>query len=296
MHTLAFSTLACPQWSIEQAIQAASDYGYDALEWRLADGELITATLSEQIRDRLVAATRARHLPVITLDTSCRLLYNDEPQRLATLDEATAMLQLAHDLGAPAIRVFGGDPAPHVTMAASMAAAAAMLGAIAERARSFGVRVLVETHDALWSHTSNTRTLLDTANMSNTGIIWDVYHTCRAGESPAGAAQILGATIASVHIKDGRQTADGWQLCLPGEGDIPLGQIFRALHAQNYQGPFCFEWEKLWHPELAAPEVALPMGVRLIRKLIGQHLVPQEQIDPLVGDRDAGTPQQPPQV
>src|SRR5258705_8580032 len=31
---LAFSTLACPNWTAESVIERAASYGYDALEWR----------------------------------------------------------------------------------------------------------------------------------------------------------------------------------------------------------------------------------------------------------------------
>src|SRR2546421_662326 len=37
----AFSTLGCPGWTIEQAIEAAKDLGYDGIELRLLDGEVI---------------------------------------------------------------------------------------------------------------------------------------------------------------------------------------------------------------------------------------------------------------
>ncbi len=44
----AYSSLACPQWTIEEAIEAAVRYGYDAIEWRMADGEIITSETPEQ--------------------------------------------------------------------------------------------------------------------------------------------------------------------------------------------------------------------------------------------------------
>lgn len=38
---LACTTLACPGWSIEEAVSTAREHGYAAIAWRLADGALI---------------------------------------------------------------------------------------------------------------------------------------------------------------------------------------------------------------------------------------------------------------
>ena len=38
---------------------------------------------------------------------------------------------------------------------------------------------------------------------------------------------------------------------------MPIARQMQALAAINYKGYFCFEWEKLWHPDIAEPEVAI---------------------------------------
>jgi hypothetical protein len=36
------------------------------------------------------------------------------------------------------------------------------------------------------------------------------------------------------------------------------------LHAAGYRGFYCFEWEKVWHPELVDPETAFPDYARVM--------------------------------
>ena len=43
---LAVSTLGCPDWTLEQAAEAAASYGYRALEIRLLDADVIYAYLT----------------------------------------------------------------------------------------------------------------------------------------------------------------------------------------------------------------------------------------------------------
>jgi hypothetical protein len=38
--------------------------------------------------------------------------------------------------------------------------------------------------------------------------------------------------------------------------------MFASLAAIGFDGFVSFEWEKLWHPELATPEIALPHFIK----------------------------------
>ena len=40
---LCYSNLACPDWSFEQTVDAVSANGFDGLEVRLFDGDVVTA-------------------------------------------------------------------------------------------------------------------------------------------------------------------------------------------------------------------------------------------------------------
>jgi hypothetical protein len=43
-----------------------------------------------------------------------------------------------------------------------------------------------------------------------------------------------------------------------GRGESPIFQAIDLLRNGGYAGYYSFEWEKLWHPELEEPELALP--------------------------------------
>ena len=52
-------------------------------------------------------------------------------------------------------------------------------------------------------------------------------------------------------MKDHHRRPDGkTELCLPGQGDIPLKGIVELLQANGYDGFLSLEWEKRWHPAL----------------------------------------------
>ena len=43
---ICYSNLACPDWTFEKTVDAVAIYGFDGLEVRLFDGEVVTPALS----------------------------------------------------------------------------------------------------------------------------------------------------------------------------------------------------------------------------------------------------------
>ncbi|MEI9909046.1 MAG: hypothetical protein WDO71_04880 [Bacteroidota bacterium] len=42
-----------------------------------------------------------------------------------------------------------------------------------------------------------------------------------------------------------------------GQGEVPIFEAVDLLIKGGYKGYYSFEWEKLWHPELEEPAIAL---------------------------------------
>jgi sugar phosphate isomerase/epimerase len=81
----------------------------------------------------------------------------------------------------------------------------------------------------------------------------------------------LGRRILLAQVKDARPDparADGWQLVLLGEGEVPVRDMLALLSAGGYRGWVSVEWEKRWHPEIAEPELALPQHLTVLNTWI----------------------------
>src|SRR5260221_2824974 len=117
---LAFSTLGCPAWNIETVAETVVRYGYDAVEWRVVDGSILSPETPEHTLHRLVTLTREYHLSVAALDTSCQFVQADAAARERTVRDAQGMAGLAATLGAPYLRVFWGNLPPGVSLAEAL--------------------------------------------------------------------------------------------------------------------------------------------------------------------------------
>jgi fatty-acyl-CoA synthase len=264
---LAFTTLACPGWTIEQAAEAGARYGYAGIELRLLDGEVIGPGLSAAERERIARVCEATGLAICCLDTSVRVAQPDPSAREAQVRDGLVMLEHAAALGAPVIRVFAGAP-EGTDEAAAVAAAGDGLARLAERGEQLGVVVALETHDVFCSSAAVAAALQQAPRAQ---ALWDLLHPYRIGEPTDVTLGRLIGRLAHVHIKDGRPPAGGgssWELTLLGEGAVPTREILAALRAAGYNGWLAVEWEKKWHPKLEEPEVALPQHIERLQEYL----------------------------
>jgi len=260
---IAFSTLAFPDATLAAAASAGRRWGYSGIELRLIDGELVDPAMSAARRAQVRQTLAAAGLPVVAVDSSIRLTGEDPGPELRRF------LQLASDLAAPLVRVFGGPLDPPPARRDRLRDAARVLADAVPLAARLGVAIGVETHDA-FSASSAVAELLallsaDGVPPDLVGAVWDSHHPHRVGETPAEVYANLSPRILLAQVKDARRVKDGeWQLVQLGAGEVPVREMLSLLTAGGYPHWISVEWEKRWHPEIEAPEVALPQHLDLL--------------------------------
>src|SRR5688500_8750359 len=230
---LAFSTLGCPAWTTEQAGEAARRLGYEGVEIRLLDGEIIPADLDAAGRTRVKEALAGLGIP--SVGTSCRFTSPDADERAKSRADAERYLELAAELGAESIRVFGGNLAPGDSLETGIGRIAESLNLLAPSAERAGVKIALETHDAM----SAGRAVADVLARVQSpwiGALWDSHHPYRMGESPEQTYRLLEGRILSTHVKDARRDGDKWQLLPLGEGEVPVREMLQTLRVNGWSG------------------------------------------------------------
>ena len=76
--------------------------------WRLADGAIIGPETPASVRRRLRVVPADYGIAVACLDTSCQVVQPTPESRARVIDDGRRMLEIAAEIGAPFIRVFGG--------------------------------------------------------------------------------------------------------------------------------------------------------------------------------------------
>lgn len=286
-----FSTLGCPDWSWQALLEYGPQFGYDGVEIRLLEGETNLLARSEFQSSELPARRReldASGFQVCGLASSVRFDSPDADERAEQVEIGKAYLDLAAELGTSFVRVFGdvlpagSDDHQRKQTIGHIAEGLQRLGEYAQQA---GPLVVIETHGD-FSDSAAMRETLSLVESPQVGVLWDTHHPWRFyGEELSTTFRRLERWIRHTHWKDsvtrparpeneqsdeaaaeaarqahalmsGHRHAD---YVLFGGGEFPVLECMRLLKQSGYDGWFSYEWEKMWHPEIEEPEIALPL-------------------------------------
>ena len=258
---LSFSTLGCPDWTFDQIVSFAKQHQYKGIEVRgiLREMDLTKSPVFDtaEHRNSTLQMMKDNDLRFIDLGSSCTLHFAEGEERQKNLDEGKRFIDLAQQVHCPYIRVFPNLFPKEQTKEAAMDWMSKGLLELGEHAKGSEVKVLVESHGDL-VHTDDLLKVMQAAKHPNTGMVWDVTNMwIETGEAPKMVYEKLKPYIYHTHIKDAKKMQDAIQYKLMGEGEVPIFEAIDILRSDGYNGYYSFEWEKLWHPEIAAPEIAL---------------------------------------
>jgi sugar phosphate isomerase/epimerase len=239
----AASTLGLPDAGLDEIVAVLSAGGCSGVELRAGEKQpvhtALTRTERTEVRRRLAEAK----LKPLAVSSYVRICAPGDDR--AIVDDLVAHVDLAADLGAVGVRIFPGGAGD----GADDERGARRLTDAAGPAERRGVRLLVETHD---SHPRGTdvASLLDRTGRDDIGVIWDLVHPWRTGESPADTYAAIAPRLGYVQLKDAVPPLDRPVPALIGHGEVPLDEIRAVLRGHGYDGWWSLEWEKAWHPEI----------------------------------------------
>ncbi|HIW62768.1 MAG TPA: sugar phosphate isomerase/epimerase [Candidatus Stackebrandtia excrementipullorum] len=248
MTQVGFSTLGFPGRPVTDVLKVATRHGADLVQLRIADDEPVNPDMSARARHTVKRQFLDAGIGFGALATYVKLSDPGlgEPLR--------AHLDLAADLGSPALRLFPGDAEPGL--------AAERLGRAVEIAAEMPVRLTVETHDAFLTGTQIAELL--SAVDGRAGAVWDLLHPWRAGESVPITANALWPHLAEFQIKDVPSIGDLRPL-IPGTGVLPIANTLAMIRDRGFDGPIVFEHEAKWRFDADPFEEALAAAMRLAK-------------------------------
>ncbi|KRF06600.1 xylose isomerase [Paenibacillus sp. Soil766] len=266
---IAFQTLATPNWSWAHTLSEAKRMGYDGIELRGIDGEMYLPRarpfLPENIEQTLIDIERSG-LEICCLDASSS--FHDPDKLAQAIQEGKDYIDLAVQLKVPYIRVFG-DLVPQTdSRAAVVARISTALTELGQYAEGKQVTVLLETHGDINNY-QIIQEILAAASSSALGLLWDFGHPFFNKEDPEVTYRELAPYIKHTHVKDAKILPLGHELCLIGEGDVPVAEMIHILKRNHYDGWLSLEFEKKWYPDLLdEPEVSLPAYMAYVKGIL----------------------------
>ncbi len=256
---LSFSTLGCPDWTLQQVTDFSLQHGYAGIELRGLKRQMDLTKCNEftQNREATLKLMKDKKLQFVDLGSSCSLHFTEGEERQKHLSEGKAFIDLAKEINCPYVRVFPNRLPKEQDKNATMTLIAKGLIELGEYAKGKNVKVLMETHgDVVW--TNDIEKIMKDAAHPNVGLVWDPCNMWTITKEPvAEMYKRLKKYIRHTHIKDAKLVDGKPQYTLLGKGEVPIFEAVSLLSKGGYKGYYSFEWEKMWHPEIEEPEIAL---------------------------------------
>lgn len=259
---LAFSTLGCPAWTFKQIVDFAKQHGYSGLELRGIEKQLDLPQCKEFNSDAAIKETmqlmKDANLRFVDLGSSATLHFSEGAERTKNIEDGKRFIDLAVKLECPNVRVFPNNFLKERDKQGTIDLIVNGLKELGDHAKGSKVKVLIESHGDL-VHVDDLETVMKAAAHPNVGMIWDITNMWTiTRESPSLVYPRLKKYIYHTHIKDAKLVDGKPQYTMLGKGEVPIFEAIDLLYKDGYKGYYSFEWEKLWHPEIAEPEVAFP--------------------------------------
>lgn len=250
-----FSSLGCPDLSLDETLARAVKHDVNAVELRSLGGTVeLPGYFAEKFGtpEKLAAVVHGSGVRVVAFNASLSLAG----ATTAHLEQLVAFGPWAEALGVRWLRVFDGKNADTTNLAETLETL--RWWRELRGARGWSCDVMIETHDSLFTGTAIERFL---AAAPGAAILWDAHHTWRkGGEDPVATWRAIRGSVVHVHVKDSIDRPSArhpFTYVLPGDGEFPITPVLAALKGDNFSGPVSLEWEKLWHPYLPSLDEAL---------------------------------------
>src|SRR5687768_9029652 len=190
MNPIAFSTLACPSWSINTIITKALEFGYEGIEWRGGPQGHVQPTMPAREKAALRKMSGDAGLMALAITTYTSFVSPLAEERQSNVDELRRYADLAAEVEAVYVRAFLGELPADTTIDASIYKNISdCLNAASEYAASVGVNIAVEPHDNF----TRSSVVFPIFNQSHPDlrVIWDTGNTFAVGEDPVEGFELL---------------------------------------------------------------------------------------------------------
>jgi sugar phosphate isomerase/epimerase len=246
----AFSTVACPEWTLTQIAQRAQSWGYLGCELRtfgygsrefacdpaLTAPSKIRGMFARVGLDICSLATSIRYDDPVTPPLLGHLLDNERMVR-----ESKACVDMAVQLEAPFVRVFGFEIIGSERRASAISRIAGRLRMALDFCRHSGVRLMIENGGS-FSTATQLAELIDVVDHPLLCAAYSLPVGAAAGDRADHAVNVLGERLVCVKVKD----LKNGKPCALGEGDLAAAAAVEAVAKTGFRGWVVHEFDRAW--------------------------------------------------
>jgi sugar phosphate isomerase/epimerase len=207
-------------WDLPTILSRLEKLGYEGVELRTTHAHKVEVNLSKLAREDVRKRFEDSPVQLAGLGSAFEYHAADPAILRKNIDETKEYVRLAHDVGAPGVKVRpnGGN------LDATLRQIGAALHEIGDDADDFGVVIRVEVHGSVTSELPNFAKIMEYANHPNVYTCWNSNQSdVKAGSIKENFA-LVGSKIHEVHLRDLTDEAYPWR------------ELFALLQGQKFDG------------------------------------------------------------
>ena len=255
---LAGHTMSTPELAVDEAMILFAELGLRGVE--LICQEEYKCGVDLMVSDRELQTIR-QHAADLGLAFAGLVPYMkdmnvaDDGRRNRAISDLKQVVDIAVQLGCPAIRVYAGHELPAEERSNGLNRLVDSLNEIAEYAEGVNVGLNIENHpQTMATSAHDTMEIVHRLNRDNVGVIYDQGNlTLLNCEELNVAIAMQKDFIRHVHLKDFILPDGQYRATVVGVGIIPWPEIIHTLSNLGYDKFYSLEYERRWHPDQLPP-------------------------------------------
>jgi sugar phosphate isomerase/epimerase len=211
-------------WDLSTILSRLEKLEYEGVELRTTHAHKVEVNLSKQEREDVRKRFEDSPVQLAGLGSAFEFHAAEPAVLRKNIDGTKEYVRLAHDVGAPGVKVRPNGVPRGGDLDATLRQIGAALHEIGEDADDFGVAIRVEVHGGVTSEVPNFAKIMEYANHPNVYACWNSNPSdVKAGSIKENFA-LVAAKIHEVHLRDLTDEAYPWR------------ELFALLQAQKYEG------------------------------------------------------------
>ncbi len=211
-------------WDLDTIFRKLEALGYEGVELRTTHAHKVEVDLSPARREEVRKRFEDSPVQLAGLGSAFEYQAKDPAVVRANIEGTRKYVRLAHDLGAPGIKVRPNGIPKGADLDATLRQIGKALHEVAQDAADFGIEIRVEVHGAVTQELDNFARILKYADHPNVFACWNSNPTDVKDGSIKSTFALVADRVREVHLRDLTDETYPWR------------ELFALLKAHDYQG------------------------------------------------------------
>lgn len=211
-------------WDLPTILKRLAALHYEGVELRTTHAHKVEVALNKEERKQVKKMFADSPVALAGLGSAFEYQAVDPAVVRKNVEGTKEYVQLAHDLGAPGVKVRPNGIPKGADLDATLRQIGRALHEVGEYADGFGVEIRVEVHGAITQLVPNLAKIIRYADHPNVYVCWNSNPTDVVNGSIRENFDLVAPKIREVHLRDLFDEAYPWT------------ELFALLKAQKYEG------------------------------------------------------------